>query len=469
MVCPHYRMKQAVRMPDVMPNHVEHQVLPDQLDELNQALSTGTFVHVRLMLNGMPDADIADLIESSPPKVRNILWQLIDSEREGDIFQELSEDVRGQFLKGMDADDVIALTDGQDADDIADILQQLPDQVIREVLHSMSTQDRHRIEQVLSYDEHSAGGLMNTDTITVRPPLTLDVVLRYLRRHDELPPMTDSIFVVNRNDEFVGMLPLAKLLTTDPDVTVREIMVTDIDPIPASMPDSEVAVLFEKNDWVSAPVVDDKGKLLGRITIDDVVDVIREDADHTLVSMVGLGDEADTFAPILRAMPRRALWLGINLVTVLIAASVIKQFEATIEQIVALAILMPIVPSMGGVAGTQTLTLMVRGMALGQINRSNAGWLLLRELGVGFLNGILLATAIGIIAFYLFGDFRLGIVIGLAMTINLLTAALCGTTLPLVLRRMNIDPALAGGVILTTFTDCVGFFSFLGLAALFYG
>lgn len=456
-------------MPAVMSTTIENQVLPDQLDALKQALSSGTIVPVRRMLNGMPDADIADLIESSPPKTRNILWQLIDSEREGDIFQELSEEVRSQFLKGMDADDVIALTDGQDADDIADILQQLPDQVIREVLHSMSTQDRHRIEQVLSYDEHSAGGLMNTDTITVRPPLTLDVVLRYLRRHENLPPMTDSIFVVNRNDEFVGMLPLAKLLTTDPDVTVREIMVTDIDAIPASMPDSEVAVLFEKNDWVSAPVVDDKGKLLGRITIDDVVDVIREDADRTLVSMVGLGDEADTFAPILRTVPRRALWLGINLVTVLIAASVIKQFEATIEQIVALAILMPIVPSMGGVAGTQTLTLMVRGMALGQINRSNASWLLLRELGVGFLNGILLATVIGAVAYGFFGDFRLGMVIGLAMTINLLTAAFCGTALPLVLRRMDIDPALAGGVILTTFTDCVGFFSFLGLAALFYG
>lgn len=456
-------------MPAVMSTTTENQVLPDQLDALKQALSSGTLVPVRRMLNGMPDADIADLIESSPPKTRNILWQLIDSEREGDIFQELSEEVRSQFLKGMDADDVIALTDGQDADDIADILQQLPDQVIREVLHSMSTQDRHRIEQVLSYDEHSAGGLMNTDTITVRPPLTLDVVLRYLRRHENLPPMTDSIFVVNRNDEFVGMLPLAKLLTTDPDVTVREIMVTDIDAIPASMPDSEVAVLFEKNDWVSAPVVDDKGKLLGRITIDDVVDVIREDADRTLVSMVGLGDEADTFAPILRTVPRRALWLGINLLTVLIAASVIKQFEATIEQIVALAILMPIVPSMGGVAGTQTLTLMVRGMALGQINRSNASWLLLRELGVGFLNGILLATVIGAVAYGFFGDFRLGMVIGLAMTINLLTAAFCGTALPLVLRRMDIDPALAGGVILTTFTDCVGFFSFLGLAALFYG
>jgi len=446
----------------------ESTTVTNPLEELKEALSTGTFVHVRRMLNGLADGDIADLIESSPPKSRRILWQLIDPEREGDVFQELNEDVRGQFLKGMDADDVIALTDGQDADDIADILQQLPDQVIREVLHSMTAQDRQRVEQVLSFDEYTAGGLMNTDTITVRPPLTLDVVLRYLRRHEELPPMTDSLFVVNRNDEFVGTLPVSKLLTTDLDVTVREIMVTDIDPIPASMPDSEVASLFEKNDWVSAPVVDEHGKLLGRITIDDVVDVIREDADRTLAGLAGLSEEEDAFAPVMHTVPRRALWLGINLVTVIIAASVIKQFQATIQQVVALAILMPIVPSMGGVAGTQTLTLMVRAMALGHVNNSNARWLLLREMAVGLCNGLLLAVAIGVIAYGFFGDFRLGLIIGMAMIINLLTAAFCGTGLPLLLRKMHIDPVLAGGVILTTFTDCVGFFSFLGLATYFY-
>jgi len=446
----------------------ESTIATSPLDELKAALTTGTFVHVRRMLNGLADGDIADLIESSPPKSRRVLWQLIDTDREGDVFQELNEDVREQFLKGMDADEVIALTDGQDADDIADILQQLPDRVIREVLHSMTAQDRQRVEQVLSFDEYTAGGLMNTDTITVRPPLTLDVVLRYLRRHEELPPMTDSLFVVNRNDEFVGLLPVSKLLTTDLDVTVREIMVTDIDPIPATMPDSEVASLFEKNDWVSAPVVDEQGKLLGRITIDDVVDVIREDAHHTLAGFAGLSEEEDTFAPIARTVPRRALWLGINLLTVIIAATVIKQFEATIEQVVALAILMPIVPSMGGVAGTQTLTLMVRAMALGHLNSSNARWLLLREMVVALCNGLLLALAIGAIAYVFFGDMRLGMVIALAMIINLLTAAFCGTTLPLLLRKIHIDPVLAGGVILTTFTDCVGFFSFLGLAAFFY-
>lgn len=450
-----------------MSQAAEQAVLPSPLEELNAALSSGTFVQVRRMLNGLPTGDIADIIESSPPKNRRILWQLIDPEREGDVFQELQEEVRAQFLKGMEADEVIALTDGQDVDDIADILQQLPDQVIHEVLHSMSAQDRQRVEQVLSFDEYTAGGLMNTDTITVRPPLTLDVVLRYLRRREDLPPMTDSLFVVNRSDEFVGLLPVSKLLTADPEMTVREIMITDVDPIPASMRDTEVASLFEKNDWVSAPVVDEQGKLLGRITIDDVVDVIREDANSTLAGLAGLTEE-DTFAPIWRTAPGRLVWLGINLLTVFVAAAVIRQFEATIEQLVALAILMPIVPSMGGVAGMQTLTVIVRGMALGKIGRDNALWLLLREFWVGFINGLLFAVVVGVVAYLVFGDIRLGLIIGLAMLINLVAAALSGALLPMFLKRLGIDPALAGGVALTTITDVVGFFALLGLAAYFY-
>jgi len=450
-----------------MSQSAEPAIAPNPMEELNAALSSGTFVQVRRMLNGLPTGDIADIIESSPPKNRRILWQLIDPEREGDVFQELQEEVRAQFLKGMEADEVIALTDGQDVDDIADILQQLPDQVIREVLHSMTAQDRHRVEQVLSFDEYTAGGLMNTDTITVRPPLTLDVVLRYLRRHEDLPPMTDSLFVVNRSDEFVGVLPVSKLLTADPEMTVREIMITDVDPIPASMSDTDVASLFEKNDWVSAPVVDEHGKLLGRITIDDVVDVMREDANSTLAGLAGLTEE-DTFAPVWRTAPGRLVWLGINLVTVFVAAAVIRQFEATIEQLVALAILMPIVPSMGGVAGMQTLTVIVRGMALGKIGRDNALWLLLREFWVGFINGLLFALVVGLVAYWVFDDTRLGIIIGLAMLINLVTAALSGALLPMFLKRLDVDPALAGGVVLTTITDVVGFFALLGLAAYFY-
>lgn len=438
------------------------------MEELNAALSSGTFVQVRRMLNGLPTGDIADIIEASPPKNRSILWQLIDPEREGDVFQELKEEVRAQFLKGMEADEVIALTDGQDVDDIADILQQLPDQVILEVLNSMSTQDRQRVEQVLSFDEHTAGGLMNTDTITVRPPLTLDVVLRYLRRYDELPPMTDSLFVVNRSDEFVGLLPVSKLLTADPEMTVREIMQTDMDPIPAAMPDTEVASLFEKNDWVSAPVVDDKGKLIGRITIDDVVDVIREDADSTLSGFAGLTEEEDAFAPVLHTAPRRLVWLGVNLLSVAIAASVVHQFQHVIAQLVTLAVLMPVVANMGGVAGMQTLTIIIRGIALGKISRENAIWLMWRELRVGLVNGLAIALAIGVAAYFIFGDNRLGLVVALAMLINLLAAAASGAILPLALKKMGIDPALAGGMMLTTVTDTIGFFALLGLATWFY-
>lgn len=439
-----------------------------QLEKLNTALSTGEFAPVWHMLNGLKPADIAELLESSPPKSRQVIWNLLEADNRGDVLAELNEDLQGFFLSSMDSEQVVAVTDGLDTDDIADILQQLPGTVIREVLVAMTEQDRQRVEQVLSYDEETAGGLMNTDTITVRPRFTLDVVLRYLRRHTELPPMTDSLYVVNRNDQLVGLLPISKMLTTDPSVTVREVMVTDIDPIPATMPDNEVAGLFERNDWVSAPVVDDNSKLLGRITIDDVVDVIIEDADHSLMSMAGLDEDEDTFAPVLRTTPRRAIWLGINLLTVFLAAAVIKQFQNTIEEVVALAILMPIVPSMGGVAGSQTLTLVIRGMALGQIGKNNAQWLMIRELLVGILNGLLFALLVGLVAWWAFESTLLGYIIAGAMVINLITAALAGALLPRILKRLRIDPALAGGVILTTVTDVVGFVAFLGLATWFF-
>ena len=280
--------------------------------------------------------------------------------------------------------------------------------------------------------------------------------------------MTDNLIVVNRSDQFIGLLPLRTLLVSDPTCSVREMMVTDVKGIPVYMPDDEVARLFERNDWVSAPVVDDNDKLLGRITIDDVVDVIREDADHSFMSMAGLDEDEDTFAPILKTAPRRAVWLGINLATAFIAASMINLFQDTIEKVVALAVLMPIVASMGGIAGTQTLTILVRGIAMGQVGRSNQAWLINRELAVGLLNGILWAGVVAVAASMWFDDWSLGIIIAAAMVINMVTAAVTGAVLPLLLSRINIDPALAGGVILTTVTDVVGFVSFLGLATLFY-
>ncbi len=439
-----------------------------KLDKLSDALNSGTLVDARRMLNGLAPGDVAHLLESSSPKFRHILWQMVDIDREGEILGELGDDLQAQFLEDMDAAEVKMLTVGLEDDDIADILQQLPGHVTREVLSAMDQQDRSRLERVMHYPDDVAGGLMNTDTITIRARLTLDVVLRYLRRHDTIPEMTDNLIVVNRSDQFIGLLSLRTLLVSDPATSVREMMNTDVEPIPVDMPDTEVARLFERNDWVSAPVVDGNGKLMGRITIDDVVDVIREDADRSLMSMAGLDEDADTFAPLARAAPRRTVWLGINLLTAFIASSFINLFQDTIEKVVALAVLMPIVASMGGIAGTQTLTLMVRGIAMGQVQRSNEFWLINRELTIGLLNGLLWASVVAVAASLWFNDWQLGVIIAAALIINLLTAALTGALIPLLMSKANIDPAIAGGVVLTTVTDVVGFVSFLGLATLFY-
>ena len=445
-------------------SHVAH----EKLESLLNSSDSSRIADVSSMLNDMPPADVAHLIESSTPKLRKLLWQLVGTELEGEVIGELSEDLQSQFLAEMDASEVASMTEGMADDDIADILQQLPGAVTQEVLASMDQQDRARIERVLPYAEDTAGGLMTTDAITIRARVTLDVVLRYLRRHSEIPPMTDNLIVVNTQDQYIGLLPLRTLLVSDPSASVREMMVTDVSAIPAEMTDTEVARLFERNDWVSAPVIDTEGKLLGRITIDDVVDVIREDADHSFMSMAGLDEEQDTFAPVFKTTPRRALWLGINLITAFIAAGVINLFQDTIEKVVALAVLMPIVASMGGIAGTQTLTVIVRGIAVGQISRNNQSWLVNRELAVGVLNGLLWAAVVGMVASVWFNDWTLSLVIAIALVINLITASLVGALLPLFLNRIGIDPALAGGVILTTVTDVVGFLSFLGLATFFY-
>jgi magnesium transporter len=439
-----------------------------QLDRLSLALDRGTTVEVRRMLEALSSADVAHLLESSPPRERHILWRLIDVDREGEILPQLSDELQAQFLREMDAQEVISVTQDLDDDDIADLLQQLPERITREVLDAMDHQDRARIEQVMTYPEDTAGGLMNTDTITIRARFTMEVVLRYLRRHEEIPAMTDNLIVVNRQDQFIGLLPLRRLLVSDPSATVREMMRTDVEAIPADMPDDEVARLFERNDWVSAPVVDNSGKLLGRITIDDVVDVIMEDADHALMSMAGLDEDEDTFAPAMKTAPRRAMWLGINLITAFIAASFINLFQDTIEKVVALAVLMPIVASMGGIAGTQTLTVLVRGIALGQVGKGNQAWLINREFVVGLLNGLIWAAVVAVAASLWFDDWMIGLIIAAAMVINLVTAGVVGASLPLMLKRLDIDPALAGGVMLTTVTDVVGFVSFLGLATLFY-
>lgn len=444
--------------------------LPSTLsEEVAELLDSGTFQHARHMLNVLAAEESAHLIESSPPPSRQILWALVDEDRRGDILPLLGDDLQAQFVRAMESEELVALSTELETDDMVDILQQLPGRVTKEVLQAMTTQDRQRVTSALSYPENTAGGLMNTDTITVRARHSIDVVLRYLRRHDEIPDMTDSLYVVNRKDEFIGVLPLAKVLVSDPNNTVREIMLSDYEAIPADMADDEVARRFERKDWVSAPVINAEGKLLGRITIDDIVDVIREDADHSLMSMAGLDEEEDTFSPVIKTTPRRALWLGLNLVTAFIAAAVINLFQGAIDKVVALAILMPIVASMGGVAGTQTLTIVVRGLAIGHIEKHNQRWLITRELLVGIINALLWAAVVAVAAVLWFDDMVIGGIIAAAMVINLITAAIAGAVLPLALRSVDIDPALAGGVALTTVTDVVGFMSFLGLATIFYG
>lgn len=439
------------------------------LEKLNSLVASGTYSQVQNLIDILKPADIAALLESIPFEQRAIIWNLIDPEQQSEILQELNEDLVGDLLADSSIDEVIALLENIESDDdLTDLLQQLPDTITQQLLRSMDTQDRARVENLLSYAEDTAGGLMDTDTISVRARVTVDVVLRYLRRHTELPAMTDNIFVVNHRDEYIGLLPLRRLLVSDPGMSVREVMITDIDPIEAETHESEVASIFARYNLVSAPVVDRNGLLLGRITIDDVVDVIRDEADHSLLSMAGLTEDDDTFGPIWRTARSRAVWLGANLLTAFLASAVINLFEETIAQVVALAVLMPIVASMGGVAGSQTLTLVIRSMAQGKLIDSNMFWIMRRELAVGLINGAVWAVVVAIGAYFVFGDLTLGLVIAMALIINLAAAALSGAMLPKFLQKMNIDPAVAGSVVLTTITDVVGFMSFLGLATLFY-
>ena len=409
------------------------------------------------------------MLEGSRPTTRRVIWQLLEDEDRNQVLQHLGDEVRAEFLEAMDTAQLVAAADDMDTDDFADILQQLPTTISEQVLASLDARDRARVEAVLSFPEDSAGGLMDTDSITVRPRHTLELVLRYLRLRKELPSGTDALIVVNSEDQYLGMLPLTKVLTSDPSVTVREIMNSDAPAMRVDQPDKEIARAFSERDLISAAVVDDDGRLLGRITIDDVVDVIIEDAEEAVLGPAGLDVDEDTFAPVRRAVRRRAIWLGINLLTAFAAAAVISAFEETIIKVVALAVLMPVVASMGGIAGTQTLTLVIRGQALGQLNRRNMLWMLNREFVIAALNGLLWATLVAVAAAFLFDDITLGWVIATAMIVTILVAAVVGSLLPGILRKLSIDPAIAGGVVLTTITDVVGFFVFLGLASLVYG
>lgn len=439
----------------------------DLLTQITAAIRAEDRALIKTLLTDQHPADIAHLLESLPTNERVQVWPQVAADLEGEVLLSLSDDVRSAIIKKMEPEALIAATEDLDTDDLADILQEMPPNVIQELLLTMEQQDRERLHAVLAYPEDSAGGLMNLDTVTVRADITLDVVIRYLRRRGEIPETTDSLYVVDRDGILLGILPITHVLTHDPEITVESIMQRDVEPIPATLSKQDVANLFERRDLVTAPVVDERNKLLGRITIDDVVDVIREQADHSFMAMAGLTGEEDLFAPVLSSIKRRAFWLGINLLTVILASAVIRSFESTIQQIVQLAALLPIVASMGGIAGSQTITLVIRGMAIGQISKSNARRLLSKEIGVGLLNGLIWAFAIALFTNMTYNVAGLSLVIAVAMGVNLLVAAFSGVVVPLLLHKYNADPAIAGSVVLTTLTDVIGFFVFLGLATLF--
>ena len=449
-----------------MPEISEQEINQQRLQEVNEALGSGMFISVRKLLQNMPAYDISLILESSPIKTRTIVWQLIDPDNHGEVLEELNEEVRKGILKSMRPEKLAAVAEGMDVDDLAEVLRTLPDSVYREVISSMDSQDQARVEAALSFDEDTAGGIMNTDTITLRPDVSVDVVLRYLRVRGELPEATDSFYVVNKQDIFIGSVSLSSLVTAKPETSISALIDKEVEAVSADMEDTAVAQLFERYDWLSAPVIDNDGRLLGRITIDDVIDIIREDAEHTMMSMAGLDDEADTFAPVVKSTQQRSVWLGINLITALLAVAVTSLFEGIFEQLAILAVLNSLVPSMGGVAGNQTLTLVIRGMALGHVGDSNSRALLNKELAVGFLNGIIWALLIASVVALWKQDLMLGGVIAFAMLMNMTAAGVAGVAIPLMLKRMNIDPALAGTVLLTTITDVVGIFAFLGTATI---
>ena len=420
---------------------------------------------LRDLLSSMSSSEIAHALESSPPKQRKLLFSLLETNEEGDVLADLGEEIQQDLVSNISNEELTEAVKELELDEVVDILQNLPEERMKIVLSKMSLRDRNRIELGLIYPDNTAGGLLNTDVISVRPNHTIEVVITYLRNQDELPENTDKIFVVTTNDQYIGEISISKIITSAPTLTVEEVMEKGTAPILVSQDDKEVAIIFERNDLISSAVINNSGELLGRITIDDVVDVIREDADQNFLGMAGVAE--DTFAPPGRAAKSRVFWLSMNLMTAFIASMTINVFQDVLNQIVYLAVLMPIVASMGGVAATQTLTIVLRGLTLEQINSSNIRWLFKRELAVSILNGLVLSILVGFITYFWFEDLVLSILISCALIINLICSVIAGVFVPLILRRLNQDPAIAGSVVVTTVTDVVGFLSFLGLASIF--
>ena len=438
------------------------------LQNLMIALESSNHDEAKHQIKELHPGEIARLLEAIQPKDRAVIWPGIEISIQGEVLKEVNEDVQSQLIGEMSVDDLVKATEKLDTDDLADIVPNLPESAVHSLLLTLDFKHRERLNKILSYPEDSAGGLMNTDFITVRPDVTIRAVIRYLRLLKEMPVDTDQIFVVDRDFNYLGSLLITTLLTEGPEQMVDSLTNNEASkPINADTDESEVAILFEQRNLISAPVIDENNQLVGRITIDDVVDVIRDQAEHSVMSMVGLDEDEDVFAPIFQSSKRRSVWLGVNLITAFIAVYFIGLFEATLQQKIALAILMPVVASMGGIAGTQTLIIVTRGIATGRVTSANIKTLINKEVAVSGLNGIIWSVVIGLITYYWFSDLLLSLVIALAIITNLLVAAFSGAFLPLALTKLKIDPALAGGVILTTITDVIGFVAFLGLAALF--
>ncbi|SFV87126.1 Mg/Co/Ni transporter MgtE / CBS domain [hydrothermal vent metagenome] len=447
-------------------SEVEHTSFEVCLQKLMKSLQASLYEDATTQLANLHSAEIARLLEAIPPKDRIQLWANIDTDTQGDILKDLSENVCAQLLSEMSTNSIVEATESLDMDDLADIVPALPESALHNLLLTLDHKHRNHLKCVLSYPEDTAGGLMNIDIITVRDDVNVRTVIRYLRLLKEMPIDTDQIFVVDRAYKYIGSIHISTLLTNEAEQNIAPLINKDLQPISAELPEREVAYLFEQRDLISAPVVNENNELIGRITIDDVVDVIRDHAEQSVMSMAGLDGEEDVFAPVTQSVKRRSIWLGVNLVTVFIAVFFIGLFEATLQEKIALAILMPVVASMGGIAGTQTLILVTRGIATGRVTTSNLKVLMNKEVAIGILNGMVWAIVIGAATYVWFADVMLSIIIAIAIVVNLIFAAFSGAFLPLLLVRFKIDPALAGGVILTTITDVIGFVAFLGLASL---
>lgn len=445
---------------------LEHARDSSRREALRALLAADTEPRLRRLVHALSPREAAILLESLPPGKRSLAWELVDEEDEGEILVELNEEVRAQIMEGMESAALVDAAEGLALDDLADLVADLPDDITERIMRSLDEDDQQLLRSVLTFPPDSAGGLMVPETVSVRADITLEGVLRSLRSRRELPEDLYCVFVVDHRQRYRGVLTVRDLLGGSPDASVGELMDSEARPIHCNASASDVIHQFQNLDSSVAAVVDDEGILVGQITADDVVDALQEQTDREILGSVGLDEEDDMFAGVAVSTGRRALWLGLNLVTALVAAGVIAWFEPAVERLPLLAVLLPVVASMGGIAGYQTLTLMVRGLSQGRVQNSNVRWLLRKELAVGVLNGLGWATVVALITLAVFSNLQLALIAGAAIAINVLAAAASGVLVPLILRRINIDPALAGGVVLTTITDVVGFAAFLGLASI---